>query len=33
MALHFASYKGHTDIVEALVDNGVDINTVTTEVI
>ena len=32
-ALHFASYEGHTDIVVALVDNGADIDAVTTKVI
>ena len=32
MALHFALNEGHTANIEALVDNGADINTVTTKV-
>ena len=28
-ALHYASYYGHTDIVEILVNHGADVNVVT----
>ena len=32
-AIHHASCEGHTDIVEVLVNNGADVNFVTTEVV